>query len=68
MIIYDKKRVASQVLGPERLASQEAHDNQATPLEVIATELVSALKSEDIPGAVAALKAFITECYEPKEG
>ena len=63
--MYDKKRSVSQILGPEH---KEQKGEGASPLQVIAGELIEAVKSGDSAAVAEALKAAFTECTGTGEG
>ena len=66
MIMMDKKRFLTAILGPEK--GEEQDDGTADPLEAVAKELIESVINHDVKGVCEAFKAAFQLCgAEPEE-
>lgn len=61
MMLFDKKRALTQILGPD---GPQGKEEVKSELHSIAEELKSSIEAGDIDGMVESLKAFFYACDE----
>lgn len=64
IIMMDKKKVLSQILGPEEEAVSVEGES---PLHTCVQELIECVHNKDVEGAVSAFKACVVACSESPE-
>lgn len=64
MIMMDKKKMMSSILGPEEESNGPGAED---PSKAIMKEMIECMHSHDIDGAHAAMKAFIDDHALSKE-